>query len=258
MAAAVASIFSIRLQEKGYEGAELLIPITFSVIIGTVMVYGLSSPWLAFRLGVADRNPQGVLLLGAYRWARDLAELLRDKGFQVLLVDSNRENIAEARMAGLPTYSGSILAEYAIAEMQLGGIGRLLALTPNDWVNTLTVQRFTSIFGREECYQLPPHNEPTGQQTRHKHLHGRWLFAEGLTYTELETQYEAGAVPKATTLSDEFNFAAFQDLYGASAIPLFVITESNNLKVAAVDTQLDARPGQTIISLVFEPEKVGK
>jgi hypothetical protein len=186
-----------------------------------------------------------------------LAKLLQEKGFRVLLVDSNRENIVAARMAGLPTYAGSILAEYAITEMRLGGIGRLLALTPNDWVNTLAVQRFTGVFGRAECYQLPPQGEPAGKQTLHKHLHGRWLFAAGMTDAELEHRFAAGAIVKATPLSDEFNFAAFQTLYGESAVPLLVVTETGRLRVVTADQTSEARPGQTLISLVREPSPAG-
>ena len=253
VAAAVSSVFAIRLQAIGYAGAEVLVPITFIVIIGTVAIYGLTSPLAAYRLGVADPNPQGLLLVGAHGWARALARLLQEKGFRILLVDSNRDHIAAARMAGLPTYSGSILAEYAMTEMRLGGIGRLLALTPNDWVNALAVQRFTSVFGRAECYQLPPQGEPAGKQALHKHLHGRWLFATGMTDAELERRFTAGATVKATPLSEEFDFAAFQSLYGESAVPLFVVTETGKLKVVTADQALEPRPGQTLISLVREP-----
>ncbi len=255
VAAAVSSVFALRLQELGYANAELLVPITFIVIIGTVAIYGLTSPTVAFRLGVADPNPQGILLVGARGWARALASLLHEKGFRVLLVDSNRDNIAAARMAGLPTYSGSILAEYAITEMRLGGIGRLLALTPNDWVNALAVQRFTSVFGRAACYQLPPQNEPKGKQELHKHLQGRWLFAPGMTNVELERRFAAGATLKATPLSDEFDFAAFMLHYGESVVPLFVIAENGRLNVITAGKSAEPQPGQTLISLVHEPQR---
>lgn len=256
VAAAVSSVFAIRLQEQGHASAELLVPITFIVIIGTVAVYGLSAPLAAYRLGVADPDPQGVLLLGAHGWARALAALLQEKGLRVLLVDSNRGNIAAARMAGLPTYTGSVLAEYAITEMRLGGIGRLLALTPNDWVNTLAVQRFTSVFGSAACYQLPPQSEPAGKQTLHKHLQGRWLFGPGITNAELERRFAAGHTVKATPLSEEFDFAAFRSRHGESSVPLFLISESGKLKIIAADQTSEPRPGQTLISLV-PPEAPG-
>ncbi len=254
VAAAVSSVFALRLQEQGYADADLLVPITFSVIIGTVAIYGLTSPLVAHRLGVADPNPQGLLLVGARKWTRALATLLQDKGLRVLLVDSNRDNINAARMEGLSTYVGSVLAEYAIAEMRLGGIGRLLALTPNDWVNTLAVQRFIGVFGRANCYQLPPREAQRGKPAVHKHLHGRWLFAEDLTSTELERRFAAGAAFKATSLSEEFDYEAFRSHYGESAVPLFAISDAGRLTVISADAAPSPRPGQTLVSLVDEPE----
>lgn len=253
VAAAVSSVFALRLAERGYAGADLLVSITFLVIIATVAIYGLTSPLVARRLGVADPDPQGILFVGAHGWVRVLAALLQDKGFRILLVDSNRANITAARMAGLATYSGSILAEYAIAEMRLGGIGRLLAVTPNDSVNTLAVQRFTRVFGRANCYQLPPQREPERKPALDKHVQGRWLFAPELTNAALEQRFAQGATFKATRLSESFDFATFQSHYGETAAPLFVIVGGGRLNVVTADEAADPRPGDTLISLADEP-----
>jgi hypothetical protein len=254
VAAAVSSVFQLRLEEAGYADARLLVPITFVVIIGTVVVYGLTSPFVAHRLGIAEPDPQGVLLVGAQPWARALGGVLREKGFAVVLVDSNRVNTAAARMAGLTTHTGSVLAEKAIDEINLGGIGRLLAVTPNDWVNALAVQRFARVFGRAQCYQLPPRAEPQGKQTLHKHLQGRWLFGPEITHDTLERQLAAGAVVKATPLTDSFDFAAFRSFYGETAVPLLLMTEAGGLKVVTATDPPTPQPGQTLISLVHDPE----
>jgi len=253
VAAAVSSVFALRLQDLGYQGAALLVPITFTAIIGTVAIYGLTSGWVARRLGVADPNPQGVLLVGAQSWARSVAAALKEKGYAVCVVDSNRENIAAARMAGLPTYADSILAEYAIEEIYLGGIGRILAVTPNDWVNVLAVQRFRPVFGRAQCFQLSPRKDPAHKKGRHKHLHGRWLFAEAVTCATLAQRFAAGATVKATKLTKSFDYRAFRDMYGASAVPLFVVTEKGALNVVTAEQPIQPLPGQTLISLVQEP-----
>ena len=59
VAAAVASVFAFKLAEKGIEGAEFLVPITFLVIVVTVTVYGLTSYPLAKLLKVVQSKPQG-------------------------------------------------------------------------------------------------------------------------------------------------------------------------------------------------------
>lgn len=101
VAAAVSSIFAVRLVEAGYEDAEKFIPLAFFVIIGTVGVYGLSAFTVAKRLNLAEPEPQGVLLVGAQPWARRIALALKDAGFAVALVDSNRAHISAARLEGL-------------------------------------------------------------------------------------------------------------------------------------------------------------
>lgn len=253
VAAAVASVFALRLEEMGLAQGQRLVPITFMVIIGTVAIYGIGAPWLARLLGVADPSPQGFLFAGAGPWARALAKSLKDKGFRVLLVDTNWDNTAKARMAGLPTYTGSILAEYVLDDIDLGGIGRLIAATPNDWINVLTVNRFLRVFGRSECYQLAPRGEDERRRTSHKHLHGRRLFGEKITFGRLESLIASGAVVKATRLSEEFTLQAFHEHYGESAVPMMVLTEEKRIRVLTADQRREPKAGDMVIAVVQEP-----
>lgn len=80
------------------------------------------------------------MFVGAHGWARAMAKALWVQGFKVLLVDSNRDNIYAARMEGLATYHGNILWKHIIGEINLDGIGRLLALTSNNEANSLEEQ----------------------------------------------------------------------------------------------------------------------
>ena len=255
VAAAVASVFALRLEET-YPQAAALVPMTFLVIIGTVSVSSLLAPSVSRRLGLADRKPQGLLLVGAHIWSRMIAEAVQKQGFRVLLVDTNRGHLAAARMAGLDTHNDSILAEHLLDEIDLGGTGRLIAATPNDWVNILTVHRFMRIFGRGEVYQVPPRKGGDSGDESHRHLHGRWLFDEQLTHEQLTERVADGAVIKSTTLSDEFTYKSFLDHYGETAVPLFVVTPSRRLEVITADQPADPTPGDTLISLVDDPDDV--
>ncbi len=252
VAAAVASVFAIELRKQGTAGAELLVPVTFFVIIATVALYGLTSALVARRLGVAESSPQGLLIVGAHALARNIGEVLKEKGFRVLLVDSNRENVNAARMAGLPTHAGSILAEQTLDELELGGVGRLLAMTPNDWVNALAVHRFVRVFGRANCYQLAADERAFARRERHAHLHGRPMFQEGMTFARLEALCARGFGVKATRLSEEFDYKAYRKKYGDSALPLFVLSEKGRLRVRIADAAADPAPGETVVGLVEE------
>lgn len=252
VAAAVASVFTIRLGELDYSGYDIIAPITFMVIIATVTLYGLSAPYVARSLKVARPNPQGVLFAGAQPWVRDLAEILKEEGFRTALIDTNWGNVTAARNAGLHTYYGNVLAENLLSELQLDGIGRLLALTPNDEVNSLAALHFNDIFGSSGVYQLPSRASQSrdGRRAMPQHLHGRFLFDDDATYDHLLSRFQSGAMVKKTNLTDEFDFEAYKQMYGETALPLMVITQSRKLRIYTADYDPSPEPGEVLISIV--------
>lgn len=251
VALAISSIFALRLAEAGNTQAQCLAPLTLMVIVSTVVIYGLTASPLAHWLKVAYPNHQGTLIIGAHSWARNIASALKEEGYQVLLVDNNWANISAARMAGLPTYYGNILSEHALNKIELDGIGRLLALTSNDEVNSLATLRFGEIFGSSEIYQLPTESEKKSpKETVARHLRGRFLFSPDVTYWHLTSRFAAGAVIKKVKLTEEFDYEVFQGEYGKSALPLFLIDETGDLIVLTIDNPPTPKPGQLLISLV--------
>ena len=112
-------------------------PLTFLVIVGTVALYGLSAAPVARWLQVGQQNPQGVLFIGASPLYRAIAEALQAENYATCLIDTNWPHITAARMSGLRTYYGNALTEEALDTIDMDGIGRVLALTPNDEANAL-------------------------------------------------------------------------------------------------------------------------
>ena len=252
VAAAVASVFALRLAEAGYEQAERIIDITFLVITGTVAIYGLTAFKVARRLGLAKPNPQGLLIVGAHTWARSIAKFLHENGFQVSLVDSNWANVSAARQEGLQAYYENILLEDISEDIELDGIGKLIALTRNDEVNSLAALHFIEDFGRSQVYQLPKLSKfsAKSEESIPQHLRGRLLFGAEATFSYLDSKFASGASLKKTPLTDEFNYDSFQSLYGEKALPLFIIKENGELVVLALDNTPTPLPGQSLISLV--------
>ncbi|MEM7031340.1 MAG: cation:proton antiporter, partial [Chloroflexota bacterium] len=251
VAAAVASLFALELTAAGFAEAERLVPVMFVVIVGTVTIYGLTIGPLARWLNISDDDPQGILIAGAHDWARQIATVLQNEGFRVLLADTNWRNLRQAKADELPTFQGSITSEYAADEMDLSGIGRLFAITSNDEVNALASLHFAEIFGRSEVYQLTD-GKRAGDPNElvPVHVGGRRLFGLEITTDYLEERFDNGAVIKTTKLTAEFGFDDFKTLYGESAIPLFAIDESDKLVVATVSNPLSPRVGQTLVALV--------
>ena len=274
VAAAVASVFAIRLASESLANlrtinpvkdpelftetfllatqAPSLVPLTFIVIIATVSFYGLGAPLVARWLGVSQPNPQGFLIVGAHPLARAIGHALKEEKIKVLLADTNWGNWHDARMEGLETYYGNVLNEYSLEHLDLEGIGRLLSLTNNDEVNSLSALHFVEIFGRAKVFQLPPSDQGEGLRDRPGHLRGRYLFGKAKDYRTLMNKWDKGARIKKTNLSDEFDWLSYVKLYGEGATPLFAVLE--NGKVEVITQQKEDLPATTksLISLVDE------
>ncbi|MEQ8846935.1 cation:proton antiporter [Botrimarina sp.] len=256
VAAAVASFFALRLQGTPLaEEGEKLVLATFLVIVGTVLTYGLTLGPVARKLGLSREDPQGVLFAGAGLLTRQIAEALGNENVPTLLVDTNPQNVAAARMNGLRAHYASIGSEFVMQGLDLGGIGRMIAMTPNDEVNSIAAMEFRELFGSENVYQLAPSKKTSERHRRiPQHLRGRLLFGEGLTFEELRRRSEAGAQLKKTTLSEDFTIADFRKKYGDTALVLFTFPEPGRMRIAAEDQSLDLKAGGKILALIDPPE----
>jgi len=260
VAAAITSLMALHLQslarqEPGMEiyaeQARQLVPITFLVIIGTVGVYGLSAGPLARRLGLSDADPRGLLIAGADPWIRELASILQRHEIPLIMVDTNFRNVSAAKMAGLRAYCASVLSDTVHEEADLSGIGRLLAMTPSDEVNLLACREYAHVFGRANVFQLPLNPKEAGtRSTKITHLPGRVLFDGSLFGRIISERLAADYELKATTLTEEFGWAQFQQRYGPTARVLFLISPKQRLQVITNDWKKVPVARQVVVALV--------
>ena len=250
----MSSVFALKLSINGESGAEVLVPITFLVIVVTVTIYGLTSSPVARLLRVKQSKPQGILFVGAHSWARSVAKLLQEKKFNIIMVDTNKANISAARLEGLPAYLGSILSEHVSDELDLDGIGRLMALTPNDEANSLAALHMADAFERGEMYQLPPLSEKSGKEVDFsaKHLRARFLFGKGINYFHLNSLFQNGWTLKSTGITDSFSYDDMKKNYNENILPLFLIDESERLIVSTIENPIEPKAGDLVIALVKE------
>jgi hypothetical protein len=85
VAAATSAQFALQLDNAGMAG-DLIVPVTFGVIIGTGIIYGLGAPPFARLLGVALPPATGLALVGASPWLWEMARLLNAHGATVRLI----------------------------------------------------------------------------------------------------------------------------------------------------------------------------
>lgn len=256
VAAAVSSVFGLRLLNAGVPGAEELMPVTFLVIVATVGVYGLGSMPLARALRLRERNPQGILFVGAGVLPRSIARAVQESGFRVLLIDSDWSSVAQARAEGLPAEHGSALSEEVLNRINLEGIGKLFAMTRSDGVNTLAAVHFRKLFGEQGVFQVRPTGETAREKEKYaQHLRGQFL-ARGLRYPELLERVYRGGVVKVTALTSSFDWREFKRHYGDKSVPLIAVSDDRKHLRVLTEESAEPKPGERVISLVMpEPAR---
>lgn len=247
VAAAVASVLGLGLIEHGHAEAEMLVPLTILVIVVTVALYGLTAGRAAKWLGLSSPERGGYLILGGHRWAVDLALILDKLGTRVVMVDANPEHVRQARLRGLQVYRGDILAEHAIEELDLSGIGRFLAITRNEDVNSLACLHLSEIFGRSEVFQLA---KSARDEERSDEIGGRRLFRSDATFAALQQQFDRGATLRVTPLTEEFTLKDYVEHHGESSWPLFRVDAKGRALPVTQDLHWNAQPGDHVVALV--------
>jgi NhaP-type Na+/H+ or K+/H+ antiporter len=231
VAAAVTSIFALRLDEAGIKEIEPLVPLMFLIIVATISIYGLLSMPLAKLFKIANPNPQGCVILGAQPFAAEFGKVLMENGFKILMVDTNYSHISYAKSQGLPGYYGSIVSENITAEIDLNGIGKLLALTPNQEINSLAALYFSKTF-EGEVYQLSVEEDEKKQgRNVSKELRGKILFGTGYTYSNVENLFNENYKINKTKFTDEYDYEKFKKRFSNDEkfIPLFFINKDKEL-----------------------------
>ena len=254
VAAAVSALFAIRLENAGLADAHLLVPLTFLVIVCTVLLQSATARPIASWLGVAEPDSKGFLIISANPVARAVARSLVAQGFRVLLADSSWTNIAAARTEGLDTYYGNPISEHANRHLDLVGIGRMLALSAHETMNILSLMHYRLEFGANAVFAIQSKTAINGTDSRTTAavLRGRTLFGRDITYDRLADMLSWGAEIRATRLTDTFSYQDFLKKQRSRVVLLFAIDGKKRLHVVVEEKPLTPKSGWLLISLESE------
>jgi NhaP-type Na+/H+ or K+/H+ antiporter len=249
VAAAISSVFALRLMhgEEGapiIEGAERLGPIVFFVVLGTVMIYGTLSVPIARKLGVTTPKSKGVLIVGAQKWARQIAGAFKKLGFTPTMVDSNAGKIAQVKSEGFASHLGSVFDDHLQENMVLSGIGWVFVMTSNDSVNTLAAKEMTHMIDRAHIYQLQPARTP-------ERMAGRVLFG-GEEYSALTAMMNQSSSVEIIELEIETAPSTLREHWGKDAVPMFAV-RNGDLIVFSPDEDRNLLAGDRV-AVVIKPD----
>ncbi|MFK2819047.1 sodium:proton antiporter [Flavobacteriaceae sp. LMIT009] len=165
VAAGIASLFGGKLIKQGVEGAEYITPLVFMIVLGTVLLNATTARLFARVAGVFLTKSEGILIIGASRVSRIIAQYLIENGRHVVLVDSNQTNINKANDLGIEGYTENIYSETLSDNVEFNDIGYLLALTGNSEINDYAVDKFGAQFGENGSFRLVSNSE-LGEETK--------------------------------------------------------------------------------------------
>jgi len=252
VAAAVSALFAFKLEAHGFADAGVLVPMVFLVIVVTVIVQSVTSSPLASLLGVKEPDSHGYLFIGANAFARQLAKAFVSKGVSVVLADTSWENVRAARMQNLTVYYGNPVSEHAENNLDLTGIGNVLAVSPYKQLNTLSTYHYLDLFGSGHVFGLPEAEQEirASHQQAEKYVKTRSPFEESATFAKLASLTSKGAVVKITQLSAEFDYEAYRQKHGSRLTLLFAVNPDGRIVPVGGRDSAVPKEGWDLISLI--------
>jgi len=229
VAAGIASLFGSKLLKQGVEGAEYITPLVFMIVLGTVLLNATTARLFAKIVGVFLKNSEGILIVGASKASRLIANYLQNSGKRVVLIDANASFIEQSNNQGLEAYVVNIYDDDLTDNIELNDIGYLIALSGSDAVNKFAVKNFATTFGEHGSFRLISADEVKSQDFEFKNQ----FFTPKDDYINLsEAVRDFPNLYEIIIDSDKVYKQTLEKLHNQlESIPLFVKTTTNNIFV---------------------------
>lgn len=163
VAAGIASLFGLKLETMGIEGAKYITPLVFMIVMGTVLLNATTARLFARLVNVLLTKSEGLLIIGASEPAILIANYLHKNGKRVVIIDSNSRNIENAKKLDLDAIVCNIYTDDLVENIELNDIGHLIALTGSDEVNDYAITKLSPFFGEHGAHRLISKDEMRNQ-----------------------------------------------------------------------------------------------
>jgi len=251
VALTVTGYFSNLLVEEGHKDAELLLALTFALVIVTVIAHGFSIQPLAKKLGLAHDGKPGLVIVGSNPFSVALAKFLKDWDVPSLIVDYSGKNLENVINTDIETYQGEILYEVANYNLDLVIYKKMLLNTPIPLYNILVSNEFVSRFEHTSSICII---NVLGDKVRSDFKELQKIGVPRLgdyraTYLSLIRLVEDGYDFAATQITEELTEEEYYRLMDYRRINIFTMTESGDIEFFTTEHKPRISSGDYIVSL---------
>ena len=192
VAAATASFFSLRLEQL-HQPSEMLVPVTFAIIILLALLYGLGARPATRLLHLERPQASGLLLVSSSAWAVGLAREMQRAGVPTVLVARGSEDLAARTDLDFTVFAGLVrdLPDSGLLE----DVHRAVVASTDDEINLIAIQVLEDELGVEHVSLLS--SAAAVRHDRREHDVEAWTqrpFSSGVSLEDLEriTDEDAG------------------------------------------------------------------
>ena len=250
VALTVSSYFASILLESGYQDAEILTTLTFALVFATVVAHGFSLGPLAKKLNLSLEGKPGTLIVGSNPFTIELGQSLMKADLPVMIIDSSWERLKAARLAGVPSHHGEILAEQTDYNLNTIPYDYLLAVTKHYSYNSLICTTFMPEYGRTNVFKVSQIEQLDVDTAEIRdQVGGRTLFDEKISLDNLVDKVKRGYVFRQTVITEEYPYEQYLANKEEDAVLLYLIKASGELKYFSEEMRTIPGLGDTIVSL---------
>jgi len=250
VAAGIASLFGLKLVDKGIVGAEYITPLVFMIVLGTVLLNATTARLFAKLVGVFLVKSNGILIIGASKVSRLLGNYLENNGRHVVLIDSNQTNIKKATALGLEAINTNIYSDSLTDDIELNDMGYLMALTGSSDINKFAIDKFARKFGENGSFRLVAKDEIQDDQNKPK----EGLFSHTDDFNSLTEVSRKFPSILEIDLDNKEHYLSLIEITNKDKdiIPLFLKDDNGELHIiSSFNTQIDAiAKGSKLVYLV--------
>lgn len=249
VAAGIASLFGSKLLAKGEPGAEYITPLVFMIVLGTVLLNATTARIFAKVVGVFLTKSEGVLIIGASKVSRLIANYLKKNKRHVVLIDNNQSNIDKAKKLGIEAMTANIFSDNLTDNIELNDMGYLMALTGNSEINKFAIDKFKKQFGENGAFRIVNPDEMNDPENNPE----EGLFSHTDDFIKLTDAARKYPSINEIELKDKDHYDGLIEITKADndIIPLFLKEEKGDLKIISSFSKeiADIKEGQKLVYL---------